>query len=81
VAYALPNVNEATCVTLYRMRKDALLIEGLCGDMTWNSDYGPYATGGGWQAFARDATLYPPARIDPQTMSRTSELRWETAAD
>jgi hypothetical protein len=78
--YALPADNMAVNVTLHLLKPQAVLITGLCSDMTTQSGYGPWATGGGPQLFAPKASTYPPPAYDPTVTTILSELRWEKAA-
>lgn len=77
--FALPLSNRAYRVTLYQLLAGAKVILGTCADMTWNSEaFGPYATGGGLQLYAPEATRWVTdhAELNPDTISLVSELRY-----
>jgi len=78
--YALPADNTAVNATLHLVKPHAVLIAGLCSDMTTEPGYGPWATGGGPQLFAPKASTYPPPAYDPAVTTILCELRWEKAA-
>jgi len=66
-------------VTLYRFKAGLTLIRGACADMTDNPDaFGPYATGGGEQYYAPDATLWvvDHVELNPAAIELVSELRF-----
>jgi len=76
---ALPLANTGRCVTLYRFKAGLTLIRGACADMTDNPDaFGPYATGGGEQYYAPDATLWvvDHVELNPAAIELVSELRF-----
>jgi hypothetical protein len=76
--FALPNTNTAVNATLHGVHPGVTLIDGWCADMTWDAaDYGPYATGGGYQYFGPMVSTYPPPAYDPGKIDIVSELRWE----
>ena len=78
--YALPADNTAVNATLHLVKPHAVLIGGLCSDMTTEPGYGPWATGGGPQLFAPKASTYPPPAYDPAVTTILCELRWKKAA-
>jgi hypothetical protein len=78
--YALPADNTAVNATLHLVKTHAVLITGLCSDMTTEPGYGPWATGGGPQLFAPKASTYPPPAYDFAVTTILCELRWEKAA-
>ena len=78
--YALPADNTAVNATLHLVKPRTMLITGLCADMTTQSGFGPWATGGGPQLFAPAASTYPPPAYDPAVTRIVSELRWEKSA-
>ena len=78
--YALPADNTAVNATLHLLKPNAVLITGLCSDMTTEPGYGPWATGGGPQLFAPRVSTYPPPAYDPAVTTILCELRWEKAA-
>jgi len=80
---ALPLANTGRYATLYRFRSGLKLIRGLCADMTGNPEaFGPYATGGGEQYYAPDATLWvvDHVELNPEAIQLVSELRFPQAA-
>ena len=76
IVFALPSNNMATDATLHRLKAGAVLIQGVCADMTWSPDYWPYATGGGEQYFGPNVSTYPPPAYDARFIETVSELRW-----
>lgn len=78
--YALPADNTAVNATLHLVKPNAVMITGLCSDMTTEPGYGPWATGGGAQLFGPRVSTYPPPAYDPAVTTIVSELRWEKAA-
>ncbi|MBE3034452.1 MAG: hypothetical protein IMZ74_14820 [Actinobacteria bacterium] len=78
--YALPADNTAVNATLHLVKPRAVLITGLCSDMTTEPGYGPWATGGGPQLFAPQASTYPPPAYDSKVTTILCELRWEKTA-
>ena len=78
--YALPAGNAAVNATLHLVKARAVLITGLCSDMTSQPGFGPWATGGGRQLLAPKASTYPPPAYDGAVITILSELRWEKAA-
>ena len=76
--YALPNINTAMNYTLYRFKKGAIVIFGTCADMTWSPVFGPYATGGGEQFYAPNATVWvvDHAELNPKVIELIAELRF-----
>jgi hypothetical protein len=75
--YALPADNTGENVTLHLVKRGAVLVIGLCADMTDQSSYGPWATGGGEQFFGPKLSTYPPPLYDPSMTIVLSDLRWE----
>lgn len=75
-AYALPQSNSAHVASLVSLQPGAEVVHGICADMSQNPAFGPYAIGGGEQFFAPTATLYPPARWNPQVAVPLSTLRF-----
>ncbi|MHB1460342.1 MAG: hypothetical protein ACYC1M_03560 [Armatimonadota bacterium] len=78
-AFALPESNNAHYVTLYKLKPGAVVVYGMCADMSWNSPtFGPYAKGGGAQLFAPNATKWvvDHAEIISDVMELVSELRY-----
>ncbi len=78
-AFALPESNNAHYVTLYKLKPGAVVVYGLCADMSWNSPtFGPYAKGGGAQLFAPNSTKWvvDHAEINSDVMELVSELRY-----
>lgn len=76
---ALPNSNNAYDVTLYMLKPGAKIISGAVADMSANTEvFGPYATGGGWQYYAPEATVWVTdhAEINPQVMTLVAEVRF-----
>ena len=78
--YSLPADNTGVNATLHLVKANAVLITGLCADMTDQPGYGPWATGGGPQLFGPRVSTYPPPAYDPSVTTIVSELRWEKAA-
>jgi hypothetical protein len=78
--YSLPAGNTAVNATLHLMKPHAVLITGMCADMTDQPGFGPWATGGGPQLFGPKVSTYPPPAYDPAVTMILSELRWEKAA-
>jgi hypothetical protein len=78
--YALPADNTGVNATLHLLKPNAVLITGLCADMTDQPEYGPWATGGGPQLFGPAVSTYPPPAYDPAVTTILCELRWEKAA-
>lgn len=78
--YALPASNTGENVTLHLVKRGAVLISGVCADMTDQSGYGPWATGGGDQYFGPQVSTYPPPAYDPAVTVVLADLRWEKAA-
>lgn len=75
--YALPNSNTSLNVTQYRLKPGAIVIYGVCADMTWSEIFGPYATGGGLQFYAPDATVWVGhAELNPDVIELETELRY-----
>ncbi|MCX6377039.1 MAG: hypothetical protein NTU88_13580 [Armatimonadetes bacterium] len=81
--YALPNVNTALNYTLYRFKKGAVVILGTCADMTWSPVFGPYATGGGEQFYAPNATKWvvDHPELNPEVIELAAELRFVRSVD
>jgi hypothetical protein len=81
--YALPNSNTAMNYTLYRFKEGAIVIFGTCADMTWSPVFGPYATGGGEQFYAPNATKWvvDHAELNPLVIELVAELRFAKALD
>ena len=77
---ALPADNTGVNATLRRVKSSAVLITGLCADMTAQPGYGSWATGGGPQLFGPKLSTYPPPAYDPAMTTILCELRWEKAA-
>lgn len=75
--FALPNTNNAHYVSLYVLKPGTRVIYGYCADMTWDSvNFGPYATGGGPQIYAPDATVWTgQVELNPEVISLVSEVR------
>ncbi len=76
---ALPLANTGRYVTLYRFKPGLTLLRGACADMAGNPDaFGPYATGGGEQYYAPDATLWvvDHVELNPAAIELVSELRF-----
>ena len=78
--YALPADNTGVNVTLHLVKPNAVLVTGLCADMTDQTGYGPWATGGAPQLFGPKVSTYPPPAYDPAVAAILCELRWEKAA-
>jgi hypothetical protein len=78
--YALPADNTGVNATLHLVKPHAVLITGLCADMTDQPGFGPWATGGGGQLFGPKVSTYPPPAYDPAVATILSELRWEKTA-
>jgi hypothetical protein len=79
--FALPDSNSAYCVSLYRLKSGVIVLDGVCADMTWNyPTFGVYATGGGGQFYAPQATKWvvDHAELDPTNIQLLSELRYPT---
>jgi hypothetical protein len=77
--FALPLENNAYYASLYRLKPGVKLIAGYCADMTWNTEvFGSYATGGGQQFYAPDATRWvvDHAELNPEAIELVSELRY-----
>lgn len=55
---ALPDSNKAVECLLGRVQPGAVMVEGLCADMTHDPVFGPYATGGGQQLYIPAATRW-----------------------
>jgi hypothetical protein len=77
---ALPRVNAGSCVTQYTLRDDAIVVYGLCADMSNDPvNFGPTATGGGEQLFAPDATQWDAstqtASLNPAVITLNEEVR------
>jgi hypothetical protein len=80
ILFGLPRDNLATSVTLHRLKRGAVLIQGTCADMTWDPvHYWPYATGGGRQLFGPKVSTYPPPVYDGRFIETVSDLRWEAS--
>jgi len=75
-AYALPQSNSAHVASLVSLQPGAEVVHGICADMSHDPAFGRYAIGGGEQFFAPTATLYPPARWNPQVAVPLSTLRF-----
>jgi len=75
-SFALPNSNTAELVALFSLRRGTEVVRGICADMTDDPVFGSYATGGGEQYFVPKATLYPPARWNPDVTVPVSMLRF-----
>lgn len=75
-SFALPSSNTAELVALFSLRSGTEMVRGICASMTGNPAFGPYATGGGEQYFVPKATLYPPARWNPDVTVPVSMLRF-----
>ncbi len=75
--YALPANNSGVNVTLHLVKRGAVLITGLCADMTGQDGYGPWATGGGAQLFGPRLSTYPPPLYDPAMTIVLADLRWD----
>ncbi len=78
--YSLPADNTGVNATLRLVKSSAVLITGLCADMTAQPGYGSWATGGGPQLFGPKLSTYPPPAYDPAMTTILCELRWEKAA-
>ena len=78
--YALPADNTGENVTLHLVKRGAVLITGACADMTGQTGYGPWATGGGAQFFGPKLSTYPPPLYDPAMTIVLADLRWDKAA-
>jgi hypothetical protein len=78
--YALPADNTGVNATLHLVKPNAVLITGICADMTDQPGYGPWPTGGGPQLFGPAVSTYPPPDYDPAVTAILCELRWEKAA-
>lgn len=81
---ALPLANSGRYATLYRFSAGVTLIHGDCADMTDNREaFGPYATGGGEQYYAPDATLWvvDHVELNPAAIELISELRFPQTAE
>ena len=79
VEFALPVSNNAHYVTLYKLKPGAIVVYGLCADMSWNSPtFGSDAKGGGAQLFAPNATKWvvDHAEINSDVMELVTELRY-----
>jgi hypothetical protein len=77
--FALPEANTATGCTLYRLKSGAILVSGICADMSQNTPtFGSYATGGGFQFFAPNATQWvvDHAEINPAVLELLAEIRY-----
>jgi len=74
--FALPLSNAGTDATLHRLKSGAVVIQGVCADMTWSPDFWPSATGGGEQFFGPKVSTYPPPAYDQRFIETVSELRW-----
>jgi hypothetical protein len=78
--YSLPAGNTAVNATLHLVKPAAVLVTGMCADMTDQTGFGPWATGGGLQLFGPAVSTYPPPAYDPAVTTILCELRWEKAA-
>ena len=79
VEFALPESNNAHYVTLYKLKPGAIVVYGLCADMSWNNPtFGPYAKGGGAQLFVPNSTKWvvDHAEINSDVMELVTELRY-----
>jgi len=78
--FSLPADNTGVNATLHLVKPNAVLITGMCADMTDQPGFGPWATGGGPQLFGPKVSTYPPPAYDPAVTTILCELRWEKAA-
>lgn len=79
VTYALPELNNARYITLYKLKRGSVAVYGLCSDMSGNPPtFGPYAKGGGTQFYSPNSTKWvvDHAEINPDVMELISELRY-----
>ncbi len=75
---ALPLSNPAVDCTLYRLKAGAVVIYGICSDMSGQPGFGPDSLGGGAQVYVYAATRKIGDRIvvNAEAMELVSELRF-----
>ncbi len=78
---ALPLSNTGKFTTLYTLKNEAVVVYGLCADMTWDPiNFGPTATGGGEQFFVPYATNWnaqtQTADLSPTVINLDEEIRY-----
>lgn len=77
--FALPISNTALNVTQYELKPGSFVVYGVCADMTWAfTTFGPYATGGGSQAYSPDSTTWDghSVHVNPEVLDLQTELRY-----
>jgi hypothetical protein len=78
---ALPLANKGSCVTQYTVQDGAVVVYGLCADMSGDPvNFSSTATGGGEQFFVPDATLWNAethtATLNPAVITLDEEVRY-----